>query len=93
MSKNITFTKHAKQRCHEYGLRFSDVSKNFNRAKRVQMPRRVWLNNLKFYPWKNNKKIQYRWSNGVLYTVDVRNTSRTIITVTPKKKEEVNFSS
>ena len=86
--KKIFFTVHAKDRCYEYGLNFRKLKDLFKTAHKVVPPQRTKLINK---IWHRYKRSEYKWSGGVLFTYIVKGNTDIIMTVTPKKREEVEF--
>lgn len=86
--KKIVFTVHAKDRCVENGLDFRLLKNKFRLAQRTVEPLRTkWINQI----WHKYKFTKYKWWGGVLYTYIVRGNAYIILTVTPKKREDVEF--
>ena len=89
MSKRrLIFTAHAKARCHDYGLNFRQIEKQFEGARIVNPPARVLRTNRMFHH-RVASSIQYRWAYGVLYTVEVTGSSYRVLTLTPKNLHDL----
>ncbi len=86
----VVFTQHAKARCQDYDLDRAKVIKNFNNAKLVVTLRHVKKHN-KIFHRKSAGRLSYRWADGVLYTIKKKRKYLSVITITPKKREEVQF--
>ena len=83
MAKKLLFTGHAKARCDEFGLSFRKIKDGFKYAKVVEAPPGVKFNNQRLRP-QIATKLQYRWRDGVLYTILNSHSYWKVLTITLK---------
>jgi hypothetical protein len=78
--RRVVFTNHARVRAEERGLDLRLVQNLFKYSTVVEPPKRVRRNNRRRHS-RIADKIEYRWANGVMYTVMVSNERHLILTV------------
>ena len=82
-------TFHAKDRAYEYGFQLETLKKLFKTGHRTNPPYRTTLINRM---WHKDKHPIYKWNGGVLFTYTKQGPCDIILTVTPKKREDVQFA-
>ena len=90
MLKKVIFTKHAIDRITEYGLSYKKIANNFRFARETKPPLSTRIKNSVFHSG-GYKRINYKWFDGILYTISTAYGKRAIMTVTPKNKKDVSF--